>query len=503
MEPISNDSNETYDVAIVMPLWYNIIMAANMLGTAFVVIFGIVLMTSILSTFFEVRRNSISSSRSKPLNVQSYNMYLLFVIFPDVLYNLIRLISYIVYVSLGNKYAPGMAHALYWAFTFFFLGNFWLNAIIAYHIFVLSKRSYRRMKTSPPAMSRVLKEVVCVYTITALISTWHVLPDSVAPTTMENSEQYIIYYGSELVSQTVALGIALGLLLIPLIYVTYVAVSLWARNLLPIRGRARALSLYFLRIVLTFYVFFLPQVILSAVYQNTRNNDSSEGLHYISSAIVYWLVIFQALTTMNMTMQKPDIKTSVKLHLNSMLGLICKNKKELKNDNTDDIRQTIDAMLEESEPEEQLPWKKVNKKEESTLDISVKNNINNDTNEEQYHHQQEQLSGSTDKWNEETAAPKEIKQHDDEEHYLDNNLNDVSNYNHYEDEESAIQTKEVAKADERRQRRNRRHMVQSSILVLDESEWDAEDVYDSERRTLLARLSNFISAKGGDLIVEE
>eukprot|EP00547_Thalassionema_nitzschioides_P013810 CAMPEP_0194247922 /NCGR_PEP_ID=MMETSP0158-20130606/17216_1 /TAXON_ID=33649 /ORGANISM="Thalassionema nitzschioides, Strain L26-B" /LENGTH=226 /DNA_ID=CAMNT_0038984077 /DNA_START=502 /DNA_END=1179 /DNA_ORIENTATION=+ len=125
---------------------------------------------------------------------------------------------------------------------------------------------------------------------------------------MVDSEQLILHYGSDIMSETAALLIAFSFIILPTAYVMYVKVSIWRQKLLPQRGRTRILSLYFLRILVLFFGFYFPTVAIAAVYSSSPKKMT---LHYVAAITLSFLFVFQALTAMYMVTQKPDIRKAV------------------------------------------------------------------------------------------------------------------------------------------------------------------------------------------------
>lgn len=68
--------------------------------------------------------------------------------------------------------------------------------------------------------------------------------------------------------------------MVPFLFMAYLCFRIWIGNLLAVSARTRLIALYFLRIIVVFFVFWLPNIILANM---ERRNIDWEGLplHYI------------------------------------------------------------------------------------------------------------------------------------------------------------------------------------------------------------------------------
>ena len=262
------------------------------------VLAAIMLLTFLYASFFVVaitgvgKRKDTNYSHNEPRGRQrkpknkngnndtngnnSFNLYLFFIILPDILYNCITGIAQFYEGIHDGKYPPNFPLCeMRMGFSFFYyFTNLYLNAVLAYEIYTIVVNSYRRRHTNPPSIRKVYTQVGLVYLFTTLLSLWFIINVPWSPFGFENMTYCITKSGSptadkQLFSESMGSLIAICIVLPPFIYVFYVGFKVWYNALLPIKGRTRAISLYFFRIVLVFICFYIPNLAIAAVLSRT------------------------------------------------------------------------------------------------------------------------------------------------------------------------------------------------------------------------------------------
>ena len=251
--------------------------------------------------------------RPIPSYLSSYNLYLLFLIIPDVLFN--GIIGITMFLESQNGGVMGRN----WCVTrnamgfFYYFANLSLNALVAKEIFTLVKNSYRRIHSRPPTASYVLKQVGVVYTLSMLFSMWSNINRNWSLIKVVDYESCITRLGSSgsdpIFNVWTASVIGVGAVSLPFLYVFYVGYTIKKQNLLPLRGRTRAISIYFCRIVLVFVCFYVPNIAISLIFMNIP-------LHY--RILRYWITLAftllapaQCLTTIWIASMKEDIHSTI------------------------------------------------------------------------------------------------------------------------------------------------------------------------------------------------
>mmetsp|Transcript_4678 Transcript_4678/g.7277 ORF Transcript_4678/g.7277 Transcript_4678/m.7277 type:complete len:313 (+) Transcript_4678:731-1669(+) len=98
-----------------------------------------------------------------------------------------------------------------------------------------------------------------------------------------------------------------AVLLIPTIYMLYVALMMWVKKLLPTSGRTRGISLYFFQILPVFFAFYYPIIVIGIVKSRVKNPN----LFYVLQCLSISMEILQALATMHIASQISDIRNAI------------------------------------------------------------------------------------------------------------------------------------------------------------------------------------------------
>jgi hypothetical protein len=260
------------------------------------------LVTSLIGILFI----GIVYSSKKTRNI-SFNLYLIFIVIPDVLINA----AYgIVQVSLacndGIYKSRGYCTMGLLSYFFYFFCNFPLNALVAYEIHTLLIRSSKRMRMQPPSLRKVYTQILVVYLFACLMAVWFTLglfgiPWS--PMYIVNEDTYATTLGSTILTTPVCYVIFWSVILVPTIYAVYVRSSIWYRNLIPdVSDRMKSITYYFMRIVLLFFGFNIPNLILRSL-----NFINSRCVWFWTFVGIHILVPIQCLVTLRLAMKKEDI----------------------------------------------------------------------------------------------------------------------------------------------------------------------------------------------------
>ena len=259
--------------------------------------------------------------RNSSIRQNAYNIYIIFLIFPDALQNIIA----VPWNFFGRTYPQGYYEIGCFVWFFFFASNFYLNTIVAYEINKLATASHRRQKTAPPKLERAWKQVVSVYIFSMLIAMWDVLPYKWSPIDIDDGIHGSLRFGSPndgVFSPMVGLIIQWGLLGTPITYVMYIGIRIAWYRLLPTRGRTRVLSLFFMRIIIVFLLFYLPNTIVtSSLFFALADNPAAS--FWIGKVTAPLMNALQAVVTLHMVLLKDDVREAVASDWNSTFGYCC------------------------------------------------------------------------------------------------------------------------------------------------------------------------------------
>jgi len=272
--------------------------------------------------------------RSKDVRSQAFNVYLIFLLVPALVLCVFLVVKFTFYF-LGMS--PPICSVVYSIRHFYAASNIWLNAIVAHHCFVLLRNSKNRLRSKPPKMKLVFKQVAIVYF------------GSVGYAALESALKCEFLLSDSWNAQTIGFMTAdsvLSFLVLvpPFGYFLYVCYRILRGQYFPKHGRTRVLALYFLRITATFVVVWIPVVILELV---STHSDKA----YISFYINYPMVVGELLS-LAMMLTKPDVAVSVK----QLFSCCCNSKKKKGGDDDvqaggdDDSGDSIEVMGNEALP---------------------------------------------------------------------------------------------------------------------------------------------------------
>ncbi|CAJ1939967.1 unnamed protein product [Cylindrotheca closterium] len=295
------------------------------LSTAFVaVLYGkalINLVASFVCFFF------IAAMLSKPtIRNNSYNLYVVFMIFPDGINTLFRVLTNM-FLGLNRGvhwYPPGFYYLDLFFWMFYYTCNFYLNVFVTFEINKLVEHCHRGRRIPVLKLQRTRRQIAGVYFFSACIASLMVLPVPFALYHITDDRRGKGKSGSGpngWYSFDVATYIFLLIMAVPVSFVFLVAVRMWIKKLLPKRGRLRVLTLFFLRVIILFSVFYIPVILLTSKRNNMEDEYSGGALAL--DTVLGVLAAFQALTTLYMIWLKYDIRVAVKETWNKTFGRLC------------------------------------------------------------------------------------------------------------------------------------------------------------------------------------
>jgi hypothetical protein len=186
-----------------------------------------------------------------------------------------------------------------------------LDAVVTKEVYDLVWNSYRRKRTKPPTVQKVVCQSLVVYALVSIFVAWFVVPTSWAGMTIENDPYCSVSFGSEKVPAWVTLFLFNVILMPPIVYVVWICAIIDRRNLLPLKGRTRALAMYFLRIIGTFIFFYTPMTIVYIVYVYYPIDGHTSNAYFWLQSIFTILNPIQNIVSIAVFSMKDDIKQSV------------------------------------------------------------------------------------------------------------------------------------------------------------------------------------------------
>lgn len=246
-----------YEKSIAAPSDHDLVLMWTIWGT----------LLSILSLILLVIFLAVMSSKKARRN--SFNLYLLFMIGPNMYYSSQCAITCAWNAILGHYQSSPMCLYQSWYLIFGSGANSWMIAVIAYELHRLLRFSRRRQRYFPPRRARVVTVSLLVYAWVAFLAFWGILSFPWLPhdTNAQNGAFCIPIETNRRGSQITGWLLFLPLLImIPFAYTLVVIADVVWNKLLPQRGAARVLAVYFFRLAGLYALTWAPTfVVLYAV----------------------------------------------------------------------------------------------------------------------------------------------------------------------------------------------------------------------------------------------
>ena len=231
-----------------------------------------------------------------------FNCYLVFLMIPDLTYTGSCSIGCFLNYAAGYYYSPTACRMQSMYLIWGAGANTWINAVVAYEVRKLLRSSYIRKHYIPPTRKRVVLKSLIVYVYVAFVAFCGLGFDWMAwlpHTTLSLSGLACIPVEYNLASSLFFwLVFVPAFMGIPIVYVGFVIWDVLYHKLLPPRGRRRMLATYFFRIVVAFFIMWLPTVIFFYGFSNFNP--------WVVWASGVWAHL-QGFVSTTVSLMKPDI----------------------------------------------------------------------------------------------------------------------------------------------------------------------------------------------------
>lgn len=246
---------------------------------------------------------SILSRNSARKN--TFNLYIVFLIFPDWLSTLVAIVSNAIVASKCEipEWYKDVSH---FVFSFYYFSNFYLNCCVAYEIYTMVEESHRLRRTQPPTMRKVFLQVGCVYSLSVLVALWAILDVSWSWYDVKNLDFGSPDGGS--FSKIGSMTFAGTTVLVPISFVVGLRIRMWSKRLMQNEGRTRTLYLFFERITIIFVAMYIPGIGLIFAMDKL---DIDGNAHYWVELTFDSIIALQALMTLYIVSLKEDISNVV------------------------------------------------------------------------------------------------------------------------------------------------------------------------------------------------
>lgn len=192
-----------------------------------------------------------------------FNIYLVFLAIPDFTFSLCCAVTCLMNASNQEYWSGWMCNFQNWYSVFGIGCNAWINACIARELTKMLQKGDRFRRYQPPSRSYVATQALCVYVMISFLGVWGAI----------DAPKWPFYAGTRSglaclpVSPDRQSTLYFWLIFIPLfagipsVYIICVTINLWRLKLLPPSGKRRLLTIYFGRLILVFYVMWIPTVL--------------------------------------------------------------------------------------------------------------------------------------------------------------------------------------------------------------------------------------------------
>jgi len=237
----------------------------------------------------------------------TYNVYIVFLILPDALLNLVMGIRCI-YDGMLNNSSKNPPLALCMAEQIgigFYISSVLLNAIVSKELYTLVNNSYHRKRTNPPTLQKILYQVAFCYGITTVCVIWRLMPVSWAEKTIRNDPYCTATPRANKIVVAVVYMLLLGP---PTVYVLWSYDRMTRGKLLPRNGRTRALALYFMRMIGMFLFFYTPMTIVATFYYQFDEDRWDSSAYFVLLSVFTLLNPTKSAVNLVIFWQKDDIR---------------------------------------------------------------------------------------------------------------------------------------------------------------------------------------------------
>jgi hypothetical protein len=242
---------------------------------------------------------------SRRVRENSFNVYLVYLMLPDVIHALTCAIQCACLAYFGGYRSSAACRFQSIYLVFSASSNSWMNGVIAYEVHNLLKLSARRQRYFPPTHRRVSIQAAVVYTFCLFIAILGAVQIPWLPHQTQSLKGLVCVPVETDVASTiffwvVFFPVAFG---IPILYSLWATSDIIKNKLLPPTGKRRELAVYFFRIALVFVILWLPALLAMWILPNTH-------VWAVWAAGVY--VHAQGTVSALVSLLKPDVYHAVK-----------------------------------------------------------------------------------------------------------------------------------------------------------------------------------------------
>lgn len=201
--------------------------------------------------------------KSKRIRSRTFNLYLLFMAIPDFIGSFLCLLTCALSASRSIFFSEAMCGFQSFYLVFAFCGNAWTNVVIMNEVNKLLTYSEHRRRYFPPKRQRVYCQVAVVYTYALSWAALVAYPFQGVPIISKPYYGFACFPMEQDTASSLFLYVAFlpGILIFPMLYSLFIMGRILRRGMLPKAGKRRALSIFLMRLIVVYFVGWMPFLI--------------------------------------------------------------------------------------------------------------------------------------------------------------------------------------------------------------------------------------------------
>jgi hypothetical protein len=243
---------------------------------------------------------------SRKVRSKAFDLFVVIIVIPDAIlvteFGINTIIKLSLWDGLTKPKLNWQVQSVHdWVQMFYYVTNFYMNAVIAYQIFKMAKMSMKFQRYKAPSIKRILVWSGIVYLLAGLYATWFVIDAPWGMIHRREKDNKIDGYGNDIFPKNAVIVIYFTVLIVPMVYVFGCFTYIRCNNLIDGMGNSKPLYNYFMRIMYIFIFFYIPGVVMNLLRDAYLNKEFWSGI------FIDFLFPLQSFVTLWFAAPKADI----------------------------------------------------------------------------------------------------------------------------------------------------------------------------------------------------
>jgi len=243
---------------------------------------------------------------SKKVRSNVFSLFVVIIVIPDAIlvteFGINTIIKLSLWDGLTKPKLNWQVQSVHdWVQMFYYVTNFYMNAVISYQIFLMAKLAMKFQRYKSPSIRRILVWSGIVYLLAGLYATWFVIDVPWGMIHRREKDNKIDGYGNDIFPKNAVIAIYFTVLIAPMIYVFGCFTYIRCNNLIDGMGNSKPLYNYFMRIIYIFIFFYVPGVVMNLLRDAYLNKEFWTGI------FIDFLFPLQSFVTLWFAAPKADI----------------------------------------------------------------------------------------------------------------------------------------------------------------------------------------------------